>query len=134
MEIFVTFNNRQLVKGEIESESNVESVGVHANGMNPESVAIALLTAMDCLTIDPEDIVYWLVQKLPDAEKKNIKRAIVCEIGEDHDAVELAETAVGRLNRDEQEKIATDILGQWGEDIVTSVGTKSESEEPNEAM
>ena len=134
MDIFVTFENRQLIVGEIRSESNVESVGVHADGKNPESVAIALMTAIECLVIEPIDIVYWLVQNLPNKEQKDIKRSIVCEIGEDQDAVEIAVEAVGRLDRDEQQKIATDILGRWGEDSVESYADQPESEESDAAM
>ena len=110
MDIFVTFNNRQLIKGEIESESNVESVGVHANGFNTDDVANALMAVIDCLTIEPIDVVYWLIQNLPAEQQKDIKRAIVCEVGSDRDAVQIALTAVSRLNRDQQENLARDIL------------------------
>lgn len=110
MDMFVTFENRQLIEGEIKSESNLESAGVHANGLKPESVAIALMTAIECLVVEPIDIVYWLVQNLPVEEQKDIKRSIVCEVGNDDDAVQIALTAVSRLNRDQQENLARDIL------------------------
>lgn len=134
MDIFVTFENRQLIVGEIRSESNVESVGVHADGKNPESVAIAIMAAIECLVIEPIDVVYWLIRGLPNKEQKDIKQSIVCEVGKDQDAVEIAVEAVSRLNRDEQKKIATDILGQRGEDIVKSYAAQPESEETNEPL
>jgi hypothetical protein len=101
MDLFVTFNNRQFTGGEINNESNIESVGVYANGLSPESVAIAMMAVIDNLVIEPRDIVQWIVKLLP---------------------------------YDEQEKIATDILGQWGEDIVSSVGDTSGEREDDEAM
>ena len=173
MDIFVTFNNRQVIVGEIRSESNVESVGVHADGKNPESVAIALMTAIECLVIEPIDIVYWLFKNLPNKEQKDIKRAIVSALSENQDAVEtiepievvewliqdlpqreqiaikraiisalsegqdaveIAVEAVSRLKRDEQEKIATDILAQWGEVIVKSYAAEPESGQTNEPL
>ena len=134
MDIFVTFNNRQVIVGEIRSESNVESVGVHADGKNPESVAIALMTAIECLVIEPIDIVYWLFKNLPNKEQKDIKRAIISALSEGQDAVEIAVEAVSRLKRDEQEKIATDILAQWGEDIVKSYAAEPESGQTNEPL
>ena len=125
MDIFVTFDNRQFADSEINSESNLESVGIHANGRNPESVAIALMAAIDCLVIEPMDIVEWMLKKLPAGEQKSIRRANACESNEWEDAVTMAMEAMKELNRDEQEKIATDILSQWGEDIVSSVGHTS---------
>ena len=35
------------------------------------------------------------------------------------------------LNRDEQQQVATDILGQWGSDIIDSIGKAAESEATN---
>ena len=134
MEIQVTFTNWQMSKGKIQIESKLESVGVHANGLEAESVAIALMTAIECLVIKPSEIVAWLVQKLPPGERLSIKRAIVSASREDQDEVKLAVEAVGKLNRDEQEKIATDILGQWGEDIVKSYAVQPESGEPHATM
>lgn len=134
MNIFVTFENRQLIEEEIKSESNVESVGVHANGLKPESVSGALMTVINQLDIEPIDVVYWLIQSLPNKEQKDIKRSIVCEVGNDDDAVKIAVEAVSRLDTDEQEKIATDILSQWGQDIVKSYGAESEGEETNATM
>ena len=110
MEIFVTFNNRQLIEGEIKSESNLDSVGVHANGFHAEHVASTLMRVIDCLTIEPIDVVYWLIQDLPNKEQNDIKRSIVCEVGSDRDAVQIALTAVSRLSRDQQENLARDIL------------------------
>ena len=134
MDIFVTFENRQLIEGEIKSESNVESVEVHANGLKPESVASALMTAIECLAIEPIDIVYWLLQNLPNEEQKDIKRSIACEVGKDQGSVEIAVEAVSRLNRDEQDKIATDILSQSWEDIVKSYADQPESGESDATM
>ena len=122
MHLFVTFNNRQVADCEINSESNLDSVGIHANGRNPESVAIALMAAIECLVIEPMDVVGWMLEKLPASEQKSIRRANACESNEREDAVTLAMKAMNELNRDEQEKIATDILSQWGEDIVSSFG------------
>lgn len=44
---------------------------------------------------------------------------------------ELVVRMVGLLNRAEQEAIATDILGQWGSDIIDSVGKTAISELTN---
>ena len=134
MDIFVTFNNRQLIKGEIESESNVESVGVHANGFNTDDVANALMTVIDCLTIEPIDVVYWMIQDLPNKEQKDIKRSIVCKVGNDEDEVKIAVEAIGRLNRDEQEQIARNILSRFWSDIADSACAASASEETNEPL
>ena len=134
MDIFVTFNNRQLIKGEIESESNVDSVGVHANGLNAESVANTLMRVIDCLTIEPIEVVEWLIQSLPQREQIDIKRAIVSAVSEDQDAVELAVEAIERLNRGEQEQIARNILSRFWSDIADTACTASESEETNEPL
>jgi hypothetical protein len=101
MDLFVTFNNRQFTDCEINNESSIESVGVRANGLNPESVAIAMMAVIDTLVIEPCDVAQSIVKLLP---------------------------------HDEQEKIATDILSQWGEDIVFSVGDTSEERKDDAAM
>ena len=44
---------------------------------------------------------------------------------------EIVARMVRLLNRDEQQAIATDILGQWGSDIIDSVGKTTESELAN---
>lgn len=44
---------------------------------------------------------------------------------------EIVVRMVRLLNRDEQQAIATDILGQWGSDIIDSVGKTIESESAN---
>ena len=134
MDIFVTFENRQLIAGEIRSESSVESVGVHADGKNPESVAIALITAIECLVIEPIEIAYWLIQTLPVKQQKEIKRSIVCEIGEDVDAAEIAVEAVKRLDQDEQEKIAKKILSRFWSNVADGACAASESERANEPL
>ena len=133
MEIFVKFNNRQLIKGKIESESNVESVGVHANGLNAADAANALMTVVDCLMFESLDVVHWLILLLDSNDANVIRREMVASLieGETH---KIAMQAIAALSRDEQEKIATDILSQWGEDIVKSYAAQPESEETNEPL
>ena len=133
MNIVVTFNNRQLIKGEIESESNVESVGVHADGLNAEDAANALMTVIGCLMFEPLDVVHWLILSLDSKDANVIRREMVASLIEG-DTHEIAMQAIAALNRDEQEKIATDILGQWGKDIVESYVAEPESEETNEPL
>ena len=133
MDIFVTFNNRQLIKGEIESESNVDSVGVHANGLNEEDVANALMTVIGCLMFDPLDVVHWLILLLDSKDANVIRREMVASLIEG-DTHEIAMQAIAALNRDEQEKIATDVLAQWGEDIVKSYASQPESGESDATM
>lgn len=133
MDIFVKFNNRQLITGEIESESNVESVGVHANGLDEEDVANALMKVVECLMVEPLDVVHWLILLLASEDASAIRRAMVASEleGAPH---EIALQAIAALNRDEQEKIATDILSQWGKDIVKSYAAEPEREETNEPL
>lgn len=133
MDIFVTFNNRQLIKGEIENESNVESVGVHANGFNEEDVANALMIVIECLMVEPRDVVHWLMLSLDSKDTQVIRREMVASLIEG-DTHTIALQAIAALNRDEQEKIATDILSQWGNDIVKSYVAEPESEESDATM
>lgn len=44
---------------------------------------------------------------------------------------EIVVRMVSLLNRDEQQDIATDILGQWGSDVIDGVGKTTESESAN---
>ena len=44
---------------------------------------------------------------------------------------EIVVRMIDLLTHDEQQAIATDILGQWGKDIVNSVGKTPESESAN---
>jgi len=120
MDIFVTFNNRQLIEGEIKSESNVESVGVHANGLNAEDAANALMTVIGCLMFDPLDVVHWLILSLDSKGTDVIRRAMVASALEGR-AHEIAIDAVSRLNPDEREKIAHDIVGTWINEVMDGV-------------
>ena len=120
MDIFVTFNNRQLIEGEIKSESNVESVGVHANGLNAEDAANALMKVIGCLMFDPLDVVHWLILSLDSKGTDVIRRAMVASALEGR-AHEIAIDAVSRLNPDEREKIAHDIVGTWINEVMDGV-------------
>ena len=127
MDIFVTFENRQLIKGEIESESNVESVGVHADGLNAEDAANALMTVIGCLMFDPLDVVHWLILLLDSKDANVIRREMVASELEGR-AHEIAIDAVSRLNPDEREKIAHDIVGTWINEVMDGVQVVTESE------
>ena len=133
MDIFVKFNNRQLIDGEITSESILESVGVFANGTDEESVAQGLMDVIECLAISSREVIHWLLLSL-DSKDLDIIREQMLSNAIEGSTHEIAMRAIGLLSRDEQEKIATDILSQWGEDIVSSVGTRSDEGECDAAM
>lgn len=80
MEIKVTFTNWQVFKGKIQIESKLESVGVYANGLESESVAIALMAAIDCLVIESKEVVEQMLRKLPAREQNGILRVIASEV------------------------------------------------------
>jgi hypothetical protein len=82
MDIVVTFNNRQFTDCEMNNESSLESVGVHANGLNPGSVAIAMMAVIDSLLIEPRDVVQLIVKLLPYDEQKKITTDILSQSGE----------------------------------------------------
>ena len=83
MDIQVTFTNWQMFKGKIQIESKLESVGVHANGLEAGSVAVALMATIDCLVIEPKEVVEQMLRKLPARERKSILRAIASEVKEE---------------------------------------------------
>ncbi len=76
-----------------------------------ESIAIA------CNGQDPEDIANKLYNVLAKLSSVSVTE-IVCQM-------------VDLLNSDKQKQLATDILGQWGSDIIDSVGKTAESEVTN---
>ena len=130
MEINVTFYNRQYTECESNSESHLEAVAVHANGLNSESVADALMTVIDCLSIKSLDVVQWLILLLDSKDTEVIRRAMVASELEGR-AHEIALDAVSRLNPDEREKIAHDIVGTWIDEAMDGVQIVTERESAN---
>jgi hypothetical protein len=111
MKVFAEFDNRQLCDGELTNESNVESVGVYADGNNSMSVATELMTIIECLTIESFDVIHCLILLL-DSESIAAIRAECLESDIEGDAHNIALKCLALLDRDEREKIATEILGQ----------------------